>query len=235
MKTKIFKVLIAVFTIAAIACGIKIYSFIKEAGDSKEDFNNIAELVETEKANPYEKLQKKNSDFVGWIKIDGTGIDYPVMQSKYDPDYYLHHSFEKEYSRHGVPYLDSECDIENSNNLIIYGHHMKDGSMFAPLVKYENEGFRETHQIIEFNTVEERSRYLVLAAFTYNADSQEFNYTHYTDMNEREFEDFIKEVKHRSIYDTGVNAQYGDMLLTLSTCEYSYANGRFVLVAKRVE
>lgn len=235
MKAKILKVLIAVFTIAAIVCGSKIYSVIKEARDSRADFNNIAELVETEKTNPYEKLQEKNADFVGWIKIDGTEIDYPVMQSKYEPDYYLRHSFEKEYSRHGVPYLDSECDIEKSNNLIIYGHHMKDGSMFATLVKYENAGFREAHQIIEFNTVKERSRYLVLAAFTYNADSEEFNYTHYTNMNEHEFEEFIREVKLMSIYDTGVNAQYGDKLLTLSTCEYSHANGRFVLVAKKVE
>jgi sortase, srtB family len=234
MKTKLAKALIALLVVVAIICGIKIYVVIKENRDNENEFCQISELVEDEKENPYEELPEQNPDFVGWIKIDGTRIDYPVMQSEDDPNYYLHHSFEKEYSRFGVPYVDANCVLGESNNLIIYGHHMNDGSMFASLLKYEDAEFRLEHQAIEFDTVSERGKYIVLAAFDYDTNNEEFNYTHYSNMNEAEFEEYMREVKNRSIYDTSVTAEYGDELLTLSTCEYSHKNGRFVLVAKKV-
>lgn len=226
--------LIAVLLIVSAICIFKVCVITQENWDNKSAFSEIEQKIRDDE-NPYKELIANNSDFVGWITISGTQINYPVMQSMDSPDYYLKHSFEKEYSRFGVPYLDSDCIIGQSNNLIVYGHHMSDGSMFADLVKYEKSDFWLGHQFVEFNTVDTNAEYLVISAFTYDTNNEEFNYTHFTDMDEDEFTKYIREVKSRSIYDSAVSAEYGDELLTLSTCEYSHDNGRFVVVAKKVK
>lgn len=230
---KLGTVLIAVFLIVVLICAFKIYVITKENRNNETAFSAIEQKI-GEDDNPYKELVESNSDFVGWISVDGTQINYPVMQSRDKPDYYLNHSFEKEFSRFGVPYLDSACAIGRSNNLIVYGHHMNDGSMFAELVKYKEPEFWLEHQFIEFNTLDAKDRYVVISAFAFDTNNEEFNYTHYTDMDEDRFAEYIREVKSRSIYDIAVNAEYDDELLTLSTCEYSHVNGRFVVVAKKV-
>lgn len=230
---KLGTVLIAVLFVVAVICAFKIYVITRENRDNETAFSAIEQKI-CEDSNPYKELIESNSDFVGWISIDGTQINYPVMQSRDKPDYYLNHSFEKESSRFGVPYLDSACAIDRSNNLIVYGHHMNNGSMFADLVKYKEPEFWLEHQFLEFNTVDAKGKYVVISAFAFDTNNEEFNYTHCTDMNEDGFAEYIREVKSRSIYDTAVSAEYGDELLTLSTCEYSHVNGRFVVVAKKV-
>lgn len=231
---KLCIILLAVMFAVSAVCAYKIHVIAKENRDNKKAFSEIEQMLGVDE-NPYKELAENNPDFVGWISIEGTQINYPVMQSKDNPDYYLNHSFEKEYSRFGVPYLDSDCVIGQSNNLIVYGHHMKDGSMFADLVKYSDPEFWLEHQYIEFNTIDAKGRYEVVAAFAYDTNNEEFNYTYFTYMNEIEFDEYVCETERRSAYDTEVNAEYGDELLTLSTCEYTHVNGRFVVVAKRVE
>lgn len=226
--------LIAILLTASVICAFKICVIAKENRDNEAAFSEIEQRIR-DNENPYKELIAGNSDFIGWISISGTQINYPVMQSKDNTDYYLNHSFEKEYSRFGVPYLDSDCIIGQSNNLIVYGHHMKDGSMFADLVKYGESEFWLEHQFVEFNTVDAKGEYVVISAFAYDTNNEEFNYTHFADMDEDEFAEYIREVKSRSIYDSAVSAEFGDELLTLSTCEYSHDNGRFVVVAKRVK
>lgn len=186
-------------------------------------------------AEKYAAIHEKNSDFVGWLTIDGTNINYPVMQSSDNPNFYLKHSFDKEYSNYGVPYLQENCELGISDNAIIYGHHMDDGSMFADLCKYESEEFYREHTTIHFDTMDGFGEYGVVAVFKTVAYSNAgFPYFLFINAEKPEdFEDFIAKCKELALYDTGVTAEYGDRLITLSTCEYSRNNGRMVVVAKK--
>lgn len=182
----------------------------------------------------YRPLQEQNGDMVGWIFIEGTEVNYPVMQTPDNPDYYLKHSFDKTWSDYGVPYVDEACTVGSSNNLVIYGHNMKNGSMFSGLVQYKSKEFFESQPVICFDTVDEPGQYQVIAAFCYNTNNETFKYNKHSDMDEVEFAEYVANCKSRSLYDTGITAEYGDMLITLSTCEYTYTNGRFVVVAKKI-
>lgn len=199
-----------------------------------EDSGNAPAETDPTAFDKYRPLQEQNSDMVGWIFIEGTKINYPVMQTPDNPDYYLKRSFEKAWSDYGVPYVDEACTVGTSNNLVIYGHNMKNGSMFNGLVQYKSKEFFEEHPVICFDTVDEPGQYQVIAAFRYNTNNETFKYNKHSDMNEAEFAEYVANCKSRSIYDTSVSAEYGDMLITLSTCEYTYTNGRFVVVAKKI-
>lgn len=198
---------------------------------SEEELAREAALAAHEK---YAALFEKNSDFIGWIMIDGTNINYPVMQTPNNPDFYLKHSFEKSYSDYGVPYMDEACVTGISNNYVVYGHHMKNGSMFADLCKYGDESFYEEHKTIRFDTLSSMGEYEIVAVFRFNTNHETFRFNEFTQMNEAQFAEFMENVHARQLYDTGVDAEFGDQLLTLSTCEYTYNNGRFVVVAKKV-
>ena len=187
----------------------------------------------------YGALFEQNNDFVGWISIDETSIHYPVMQTPDNPDYYLKHGFDKEYSEYGCPYVQEDCDVQKpSDNLVIYGHHMKNGSMFAHLDKFKSESFWSKHKTIAFNTLTERQEDEIVAVFrtvVYTDSPDAFKYYRFVDAgNANEFDSFIAKCKELSFYDTGVTAAYGDKLITLSTCEYSRNNSRLVVVAKRI-
>ena len=119
----------------------------------------------------YQALYAQNSDLAGWIQIDGTNINYPVMQSKHDPDFYLKHNFEKADSPHGCPYVQANCDLQTpSDNILVYGHNMKDGTMFSDLLQYKRESFWEQHGIIQFDTLTAQAEYTVMAVFRGEAE-----------------------------------------------------------------
>ena len=185
----------------------------------------------------YAEVYAQNSDLVGWVSIPGTRIDYPVMQTKDSPDFYLKHAFDKSYSSYGVPYLQENCDIGISDNLVLYGHHMNNGSMFSDLCKYESEDFYREHKTICFDTLDHFGEYEVIAAFKTVAYSEDgFKYYHFVNAeNQAAFEEYVAKCKELALYDTSVTAEYGDQLITLSTCEYSRTNGRMVVVAKLLE
>ena len=186
----------------------------------------------------YEPFYELNNDMVGWITIKDTKINYPVMQTPDDPDYYLKRSFYKMESDWGSIYAREVCDINKpSDNITLYGHHMKDASMFAQLTKFQYKDFWQSHQTFTFDTLYERHTYKIWAVFKASADYGDdyFGYHRFVDAaTEEEFAEFVKNVKDLDFYDTGITPVYGDKLLTLSTCEYSLDNGRFVVCAVRV-
>ena len=186
----------------------------------------------------YDALYAENSDLFGWVTVDGTKIDYPVMYTPDDPEYYLHRSFEKKYSSSGVPFMDGDC-YEGCLNYIIFGHHMRNGTMFAALIDYRNEDFWKEHKTVKFDTLKVHGEYEIISAFysqVYHVDETGvFRWYNYTDLtDEAVYNEYIENVKKASRYDTGVTAEYGDELLTLSTCGKDNIQ-RFVVVAKKVK
>ena len=183
----------------------------------------------------YQALYTQNSDLAGWIQIDGTSINYPVMQSKQHPDFYLKHNFEKVDSPHGCPYVQANCDLQTpSDNILVYGHNMKDGTMFSDLLQYKRESFWEQHRIIRFDTLTAQAEYTVVAVFRGEAEDL-FAYYQCTDAETpQEFAAYVDACKGAALYETGVSAAYGDKLITLSTCDDSGKNSRVVVVAKRI-
>lgn len=187
----------------------------------------------------YETLYNKNKKLIGWLKIDNTNIDYPVMQTA-NNEYYLDHNFNQEYDKNGSLFLDAACDVVNRNtNLIIYGHHMKSGKMFGNLNSYSSKEYCEKHSTIRFDTIYEKGLYQVMYVFRsriFNEDEVVFKYYQFLDAaSEKEFASNMQEMAALSLYDTGVTAVFGDELLTLSTCDSSEQDGRFVVVAKRIK
>ena len=205
-----------------------------ELGDLEQistvEDKRVAQLLEV-----YGELHNYNSDFVGWIRVPGTEINYPVMQSPDSPNYYLRRNFEKAYSNLGTPYLQENCDIRTCDNLIIYGHHMLDGGMFSDLELYKKRKFFQQHKYVRFDTLDELGLYEVMAVVITTAyQSDSFQYYNYIENNELTFNTYVQECKQRALYDTGMDAEYGDKLVTLSTCEYSNDNGRLIVVAKKI-
>ena len=187
----------------------------------------------------YKNLLNKNKKLIGWVKIADTYIDYPVMQTT-DNEYYLDHNLNQEYDKNGSIFMDKDCDvIKPSTNYILYGHHMKSGRMFGSLQKYESESYYKKHSYIEFDTIYEKGTYQIMYAFRSRVYSEEeivFKYYQFIDANsELEFNSYMQEMAALSYYDTGVTAEYGDQLLTLSTCDYQETDGRFVVVAKKIK
>lgn len=140
---------------------------------SPVDMDTKAEPRSLTADEKYAAVYEQNSDFVGWISIDGTNINYPVMQTQSDPDFYLKHAFDQSYSDYGVPYVQENCDLEQSDNVVIYGHHMKNGSMFSDLCKYESEDFYREHKTVRFDTQEDFGEYEIVAAFKTVAYSED--------------------------------------------------------------
>lgn len=182
-------------------------------------------------------LREKNVDCIGWITIEGTPIDYPVMYRPNQADYYLHRDFYGNPSSAGSVYLAEICDPEASDNLILYGHHMNSGKMFAALERYKKKSFYDEHRCIRFETLHGRETYEVIAALTtpvYTGHDFAF-YRFATAKDAGEFDAYVAQCQARALYDTGRTAAYGDRLLTLATCEYSQKNGRMLVIAKRID
>jgi len=255
------------FTALFLFSGIMAMRQYKDTKQSAEAFNAVADLVkpaptpvltsvedatgedgtdtpasyvpapELTAYDKYAAVYEQNSDFIGWISIEDTKINYPVMQTPGNKDFYLKHAFDKSYSEYGVPYMQENCKLGLSDNCVIYGHHMQDGSMFADLCKFESEDFYKEHKTIHFDTLAGFGEYEIVCVFktaAYSADG--FKYYHFVDAADAaEFNSFLSTCQSLALYDTGVSAEYGDKLITLSTCEYSRSNGRMVIVARLVQ
>ena len=211
----------------------------------KEDSGGTVEINYTEKQDKppilkkYETLYNKNRKLIGWLKIEGCDIDYPVMQTS-NNEYYLDHNYNQEYDKNGSLFLDKDCDAAFPNdNMIIYGHHMKSGKMFGNLNYYSKESFWEDNKEFTFDTIYGTGTYAVMYVFRSKIYSEEeivFKYYQFIDAtSENEFNSNMEEMANMSLYDTGVTASYGDRLITLSTCDSSEEDGRFVVVAKKIK
>lgn len=204
-----------------------------------ESFYTLDEKGEPKEVlEEYKNLLLKNKKLIGWVKIEDTNIDYPVMQTV-DNVYYLDHNMDQQYDRNGTIFMDKDCDVlKPSTNFILYGHHMQSGRMFGQLDKYKDKSFYEKHPYISFDTIYEKGTYQIMYVFrskVYKETEIVFKYYQFIDANgEQEFRSYMEEMAALSLYDTGVSAQYGDQLLTLSTCDYQETDGRFVVVAKKI-
>lgn len=182
---------------------------------------------------------EKNPDLAGWIKIEGTKLDNPVMYVKDDNNKYLYKNFEGSFSAAGLPYIKGACRLDpESDNLIIYGHNMLDGSMFGDLELYADEEYWKEHPIILFSTLYEEREYEIVAAFfdrIYDDSEDCFKFYEFIHaLDEEDFNEAYAYFKEHAEYDTGVEAEYGDNLITLVTCSYHTEDGRFVVVARQI-
>ena len=187
----------------------------------------------------YADLYEENSDLTGWLSIEGMKINYPVMQCE-DDEYYLHHDYYGNEDKYGCLYVRERADVNTpGTNIVIYGHNMRDGSMFGDLDFYKDEDFYKEHSMISFDTLYEERTYEIVAVFlsrVYREEDEVFKYYDFYEAHTpEEFQDFYENIKSMSLYDTEVTAEYGDTFITLSTCAYHVDDGRLAVVAKRIK
>jgi len=185
----------------------------------------------------FQELYRRNPDIVGWLEIEGIRIEYPIMQNQQDVEYYLNHDFDKKENKNGLPFLDEHSRINGSDILLIHGHHMKSGAMFADLMKYKQESFYKEHATLQFSTLYEKADYDIVAVIlskVYGITDDVFKYYQIDNVGtSAEFDSYMQNIQKLALYDTGVTAQYGDKLIVLSTCEYSTEDGRLAVVARK--
>ncbi len=210
----------------------------EENGAAGEESQAVEEEEASSMRDYLLALQARNSDVIGWIRIPGTVIDYPVMQTdKERDDFYLTHDFNGEENPHGAPFLDVDCQPDTSDNLIIYGHNMKDETMFQNLLLYEDADFCESNGEIAFDTLTDSSIYQVIFVMLITeAEAEKFPYHKCIDLpNDEIYQGYLQQCRRYAIWQAKELPETGTKLLTLSTCEYSRKNGRLVVVAAKQE
>lgn len=245
-KYRLKKKFVILFTILFILAPLIISTIkiIKHKNTNKKITNILKETIKEDNTNEenvtniVKKLKQMNNDFVGVLSIPDTIINYPVMYTKGE-DYYLRRSFDKKQSDAGTLFIDKHNTIDPiDDNIIIYGHNMKNGTMFHELLNYKKEEFYKEHKYIYFNKVDNSEKYEIISVFYskvyYETDNVFKYYKFYKASNEEELNDYVKNIKELSLYNTNVDAKLGDKFITLSTCEYSQENGRFVVIGKKV-
>ena len=188
----------------------------------------------------YRDLYEQNSDMVGWLRIDGTDIDYPVMQTPGDNEYYLRRGFDKLYATSGSLFLDERCSLgpDPTANWLIYGHNMSDDTMLGELDRYADPEFYAQHPTFTFDTLTTPGTWQVAAVIRTTLGADEWPYYTFFDAGSRaDWQRRVDAVMDLALYDTGITPEYGDQLLTLSTCGTSsfYTDERFAVLAVRVE
>lgn len=260
MKSRRSMYIIILIFLTVIYCTSSYYviDFVLSSNQNRQRYSELAAMVEnarpeavateSEPEEPipaesapilteYSALYQMNTDMVGWLEIPGTEINYPVMQTPDNKDYYLDHDFLREESKFGCLYAWEACSVNPpSDNITVFGHHMRDGSMFAPLSGYRSESFYQSHELIQFDSLTLRRTYRIFAVFTTSGTSGDgFAYHRFVDAaDQAEFDAFITSCKALSLYDTGITPVYGDQIICLSTCEYTQDNGRLVVAAVRI-
>lgn len=211
------------------------------ASDNSQVEPEMTIETKTERMIKLEELQKENSDIVGWLEIEDSNINYPVLQGT-DNDYYMTHNYKKQYSKNGSLFLDKDYDWNlPSSNLLIYGHNNRGSNeMLVGLMNYKNEDYYKTHKTIRFTTNEEDAEYEIISVFLsrvyYKSETDVFRYYYFINAeNEQEFNEYVQNSKEASLYNIEATAEYGDQLLTLSTCEFSQEDGRLAVVARKIK
>lgn len=176
-------------------------------------------------------IMEQNSECIGWICIEGTVVDYPVMHTPNDPQKYLRKNFEGVYSVSGIPFLDYRC-ILDSTNLILYGHNMKNGTMFSAVTGYAKESYWKEHPTIELETADGCKTYAVFAAVS--VKKTDGWYAFITAESEEAFQDAVSAIRAKARYSTGIVPEYGKQLLTLSTCYGSSKDDRLIVIAVEI-
>lgn len=269
IKEKLFKkrswieyMYIVITVLAIVVILVKIFTnnaeqkaFLEQQKQLQEQKETVEEVPQTNEDGillEYEELYNQNNDMIGWLKIEDTVIDYPVMQTMDDENYYLNRNFDKEDDKNGCLIMDTDSVVgegtrelgyveskEPSSNLIIHGHNMKSGNMFGDLTLYEDEAYGKEHNIICFDSLYEKREYELISVFysqVFYQHEEVFKYYKFFQADtQEEFDDWYNNIKQMSLYDTGVEAELGDEFITLSVCAYHVEDGRFVVVGKRIK
>lgn len=253
ISIKKHKILYSILLIAVIALIISmffIFSTLLEYGKAAvttEGLRNLKETLpiitttdesgttkELTAYEKYKKLHELNEDMVGWIEIKGTNIDHPVVQSTYEPEYYLYRDFYGNGNSSGTPFAQANCAVGLCGNTIIYGHNMSNGTVFSELTNYTSKEYADKHPYIQFDTVTKYGTYQIVAAFAVDAASDEFPFWEYLCSSDEELLEYAELCKQYSYYDTELEVEVGDKLISLVTCEYTHKQGRLVVVAKEI-
>lgn len=243
-------VLPVIILLVSILCASSYYLISNLVKDKKEndEFKNLEQMIIENNTNENEEikeeksntanysnldlksLKSQNNDLKGWIKIDGTNINYPVMQNG---NYYLRRNFYKEYSKLGTPYLTDYCNLRTSDILTIFGYHINQGYMFADLIKYQNYDFYKSHKYIKFYRLENEQTIenIYEVCFALKIKAENYNYYSYTNFYDLDdFKEYVQNCQKLSLYNTETKFDYGNKFITLSTCEYSQDNGRMIVI-----
>ena len=222
--------LLFVAVILVLSAGMAVNQLKEDYAEEKQfvDIQNEAQTINDN--NIVDKLRKRNQDVIGYLEIPDTTICYPVMQTKDNPDFYLNHDIDKNYSFYGTPYLSAYCDLEKSDNLIVYGHNINGGKIFGALTQYRDEKFYKKHKDILFTT-KGKKKYKIFSVISVNKN--DFPYWKFVmAQDESDYDTFINKVRQYSIYDIDITPKYGEKILTLSTCDNSRGDDyRFVVFA----
>ena len=251
------KVLLIVFLIISVISGKFLLDYWKDSYNNRQNYRRVEEIAFSEKDTEddgsesneednattaiddfdYQSLLNENADCIGWLKIDGTDISYPVVQGK-DNEFYLHHDFQKNYAICGTLMLDCRNDIAaGQEHLIIYGHQMKDGSMFKQLNGYKEKAFYHEHKEIMLyleNQKYQKYQYEVAAVYVTNVAQSGGYYDYLHKETRKQQMDYLQQMAAYQLYPTEVTVREDDELLSLSTCEYSSTNGRLIVLARRI-
>jgi len=244
-KSNIILNILIIFLLAVMAfSGWKLFGIKQDADTNADQYEKLEQIIQSDDrqaetfataAEKYQSVYDMNSDFVGWVYIPDTPLNYPVMQTKDDPEYYLRRDFDKKYSDYGVPFMDFKCTVDKSDNIIIYGHNMLNKTMFSAVESYAKKSYWEAHPYVGFDTMNGFGTYQVAICARIDLQNTDFYYTDTVNFaNKQEFDDYMAKAKAHAGYDTGVSLEYGDKLLLLSTCEYQYDEGRYIIIAKKV-
>lgn len=245
------KLIFIVSILALIASSVYIVNYFRESNKQTGIVEDVRELYSKEKSSTqknesgifvsFEQIIAQNSDTKAWINIPSTKVDNPVVQSS-DNEYYLKRNFNKIKSRYGTLYFEAAATISpehTSQNLVIYGHEMRDGSMFGTLKKFKNVNFYKENPVFKMRTLYDDAKYKIFAIFITNASGEQnngtvFEYRTPDFASQSDFLSFVAQVKERSIINTGVDVVAGDKIVTLSTCTGEFEDARLVVVARRV-
>ena len=243
-KIKIVDVLLVVLIGILLFSGYKLIKIKQESDTIETQFEKLEQIIQTEETTDeiystakekYQSVYDINNHFIGWIFLPDTALNYPVMQTKDSPEYYLRRDFEGKYSSYGVPFMDYKCTVDESDNIIIYGHNMTNGTMFSAVTQYSNKQYWENHRYIGFDTMNGFGTYEVAIHGLIDLKTTDFNYIADVDFTRKEhFDSYIAQAKQYQMYDTGVSLEYGDKLLLLSTCQTGNDDGRHIIIAKKI-
>lgn len=251
-KQKLLWDLVAVMTVVLFALAAYLFVLLLQPPEVTVGGRPVSDLVDESLPYPTDSegtelrmlehlipWYRENNALVGWLRIDGTKIDYPVIHTPEDEDKYLRKNFNGKFSMEGTLIVGAVCStMPESDNIIIYGHNMRSGTMFHDLMNFTKESYWEEHPVIEYSTLFEERQYEIFAAFydrIYDKNEKVFKFYQFANYDdEEEFLDAMVYFKGRSEYETGVVPVYGDRLLTLVTCSYHESKGRFVVVAREI-
>ena len=231
IKISLILLLVGMAVIAAVP-------FLKEKEAERKSENGFKEIQESvtekkDKTMKVTKLKGENKDCIGYLEVPGTSISYPIMQTRDNPNYYLNHDFDKNYSFYGTPYLSAYCDLKKSDNLIIYGHNINGGKMFGALEQYKEKDFFDRHRKIYFTT-DRRREYEVFAVMSVNV--RKFKYWKFImARDEKDYDEFAQKVLEHSMWNIGGKPKYKEQILMLSTCDNGKEDDwRIVVVGKEI-